>query len=242
MSHDAAVHMTDSCARTSPAIPNPDFGFDAEVAADVAGEPLAGVNGSSPPIAVPASKANQARPNLSVQVAYDPPEFRTVSPPTWGPAAESSDSPIGGGLMAQKIQRRRQLIQDSEQQASSPIGFGLLQRKFQMGREQHMLDGESASSPYGSGLLHQKYANERRRRLQERGVDARAGEQIEQEVTEYEDADCEDGEGHCFGDEHMLGDEWDGAEEPDDARNVLDSADANGFANGVVQTVHSNAS
>lgn len=99
MSHDAAVHMTDSCARTSPAIPNPDFGFDAEVAADVAGEPLAGVNGSSPPIAVPASKANQARPNLSVQVAYDPPEFRTVSPPTWGLAAESSDSPIGGGLM-----------------------------------------------------------------------------------------------------------------------------------------------
>jgi hypothetical protein len=49
-------------------------------------------------------------------------------------------------------------------------------------------------------------------------------------------------QGHCFGDEHMLGDEWDGAEEPDDARNVLDSADANGFANGVVQTVHSNAS
>jgi hypothetical protein len=97
MSDDSHVkNMTVSCAKTSPSINNPDFGFDAEVAADVAGVSPAVVIGNSPPIAVPASKSNQARPNLSVQVAYDPPEFRTVSPPVW---EQCSDSPIGGGLM-----------------------------------------------------------------------------------------------------------------------------------------------
>jgi hypothetical protein len=71
-----------------------DFGFDAEVAADVAKS-----NGKSPPIAVPA-KANAARLPLSVQVSYEPPEFRTVSP-LWdqGNLETATDSPIGGGLM-----------------------------------------------------------------------------------------------------------------------------------------------
>jgi hypothetical protein len=97
MSHDASPeHMTVSSAAPHTGIQNPEFGFDAEVAADVAGEAAAGMVGSSPPIAVPANKAHQTRPNLSVQVAYDPPEFRTVSPPVW---EQCSDSPIGGGLM-----------------------------------------------------------------------------------------------------------------------------------------------
>jgi hypothetical protein len=73
-----------------------DFGFDAEVAAGEAAES----NGSSPPIAVPTNKANHARPNLSVQVAYEPPEFRTVSPGIDFSNMEAAmDSPIGGGLM-----------------------------------------------------------------------------------------------------------------------------------------------
>ena len=77
-----------------------DFGFDAEVAADLAEEVAVG-SAPSPPIAVPASKAG--RLNLAVQVSYEPPEFRIVSD---SPSADSSladdaatDSPIGGGLM-----------------------------------------------------------------------------------------------------------------------------------------------
>jgi hypothetical protein len=98
MSHDAAAgHMTVSPAEQS-LVANGGFGFDAEVAADVAGE-SSGITGASPPIAVPTNKASQARPSLSVQVAFDPPEFRTVSPPVREQWEQGSDSPIGGGLM-----------------------------------------------------------------------------------------------------------------------------------------------
>jgi hypothetical protein len=73
-----------------------DFGFDAEVAA---GDATTGV-GASPPIAVPTNKANAARMNLRVQVPFEAPEFRTVSPVVDQSNVEmSTDSPIGGGLM-----------------------------------------------------------------------------------------------------------------------------------------------
>ena len=75
-----------------------DFGFDAEVAADLAEEVAVG-SAPSPPIAVPASKAG--RLNLAVQVSYEPPEFRIVSPSADSSLADdaATDSPIGGGLM-----------------------------------------------------------------------------------------------------------------------------------------------
>ncbi len=75
---------------------NIDFGFDAEIAAG----DLSKATGASPPIAVPANKSNHARANLHVQVAFDPPEFRTVSPVVDPSNVETAtDSPIGGGLM-----------------------------------------------------------------------------------------------------------------------------------------------
>ena len=116
---------------------NIDFGFDAEIAAG----DLAQVSGSSPPIAVPTNRASHARANLHVQVAFEPPEFRTVSPVVDPSNMETAtDSPIGGGLMyghsvasmlllrrafhhifrAQKIQRRRELIQVEHCAATSP--------------------------------------------------------------------------------------------------------------------------
>jgi hypothetical protein len=82
-----------------------DFGFDAEVAT---GDATTGV-GASPPIAVPTNKANPARMNLRVQVPFEAPEFRTVSPVVDQSNVETAvdqsnfematDSPIGGGLM-----------------------------------------------------------------------------------------------------------------------------------------------
>ena len=79
---------------------NAAFGFDAEVAADTAG--IDAGPAISPPIAVPTNKANHSRQHLSVEVGYEPPEFRTVSPQTtWdqGNTESATDSPIGGGLM-----------------------------------------------------------------------------------------------------------------------------------------------
>jgi hypothetical protein len=79
---------------------NAAFGFDAEVAADTAGMDAGA--GPSPPIAVPTNKATHSRQHLSVEVGYEPLEFRTVSPQTiWdqGNSESATDSPIGGGLM-----------------------------------------------------------------------------------------------------------------------------------------------
>ena len=97
MSRDSSSYQKHA-ESSDAAVPNSsiDFGFDAEVAAGEAAESI----GSSPPIAVPTNKANHARPNLSVHVAYEPPEFRIVSPVVDLSNMEASmDSPIGGGLM-----------------------------------------------------------------------------------------------------------------------------------------------
>ena len=95
--------MSAAAAGNDGSAPSPvdcasDFGFDAEVAADLAEEVAVG-SAPSPPIAVPASKAG--RMNLAVQVCYEPSEFRTVSPSVDPIMADdaATDSPIGGGLM-----------------------------------------------------------------------------------------------------------------------------------------------
>ena len=95
--HDASAAANASSAANSKA-GDSDFGFDAEVAADLADHNSA-ASAPSPPIAVPTSKAGKM--NLAVQVAYEPPEFRTVSPSVDPCHIEegSTDSPIGGGLM-----------------------------------------------------------------------------------------------------------------------------------------------
>jgi hypothetical protein len=100
MSQDAAArHLNVDSSDPVLLNRNVAFGFDAEVAADTAGI-TQGI--PSPPIAVPTNKANYSRQHLSVEVGYEPLEFRTVSPQTiWdqGNTESATDSPIGGGLM-----------------------------------------------------------------------------------------------------------------------------------------------